>query len=403
MKTGKEFRPRAFALSQRFDYLPESDRYLSARPTPRYRFNVIGAGLNGREHLRVTLMEGRASIHGIYDNNPGSIAQARKEHAHLTGRGDLVVYDTLEAACNDPAVDGLVIATPNFSHIDMIRVAAKSGKHILLEKPMTTTIADAYEITQLAAGYPAVFQIGLQYRYKSMYSEAIHEALQRKAIGQIKLISIMEHRLPFLDKVKQWNKFSRFSGGTLVEKCCHYFDLLNLFAGARPVSVFASGSMAVNFIDFEYDGEKSDIIDNALVTVVYENGVRGSFNLCMFSPMFYEEMSVCGDEGHLKVYEVEDMLPVPRSHTHLEIRRGEYAPSRFSEPAYPAYIQDSGHNGATFFEHVNFVNNIEGLPTNTATVEEGFWSVVVGAAAEESIKTGQVVLVADLLKRNGVR
>lgn len=402
MQTGKELRPRAFALNPRFNYLPEGDRYLFARPAPRFRFNVIGVGANGQEHVRITLLEGRATIHGVYDPNPGSVELARRDYAQFTGRSDLVVYESLEAACNDPAVDGLIIATPNFSHIDVIRVAARSGKHILLEKPMATTIPDAYEITRLAKDYPAVFQIGLQYRYKSMYTEAIHEALQRKAIGEIKTISILEHRLPFLDKVKQWNKFAKFSGGTLVEKCCHYFDLLNLFAGARPVSVYATGSMAVNFLEFEYNGEKSDIIDNALVTVVYANGVRGSFNLCMFAPMFYEEIALCGDEGHLKVYEVEDMLPVPRAHTHLEIRRGEKAPSRFSEPVYPAYLQDSGHNGATFFEHINFVDNIEGRPTNTATVEEGFWSVVVGAAAEESIKTGQVVLIDELLKRHGV-
>jgi myo-inositol 2-dehydrogenase/D-chiro-inositol 1-dehydrogenase len=86
-----------------------------------------------------------------------------------------------------------------------------------------------------------------------------------------------------LDKVKQWNKFSKFSGGTLVEKCCHYFDLLNMFSQSRPVSVFATGSQAVNFLEFEYNGEKSDILDNAIVSVVYENGVRASFNLCMFA------------------------------------------------------------------------------------------------------------------------
>ena len=102
----------------------------------------------------------------------------------------------MEAACNDPAVDGLVICTPNFSHIDIVRVAAKSGKHILLEKPMATTIPDAYEIAQTAEGYSGVFQIGLQYRYKPIYVEAIHEALERRTIGDIKTITILGAPLP---------------------------------------------------------------------------------------------------------------------------------------------------------------------------------------------------------------
>jgi len=402
MKAGKEIRPRHFARHPRFNYLPDEDRYLFAIDPPKYRFNIIGAGSNGQEHMRVTVMEGRATIHGIYDPNPRSIETARQSFAQIAPGQTLIAYDSLEAACNDPQADALIISTPNFSHIEVIRTAVKSGKHIFMEKPMATTIPDAHEIVQLAKNYPAVFQIGLQYRYKAMYVEAIHEALERKSIGEIKMIGILEHRVPFLDKVKQWNKFSRFSGGTLVEKCCHYFDLLNLFAQSRPVSVFATGSMAVNFIEFEYQGEKSDIIDNAYVTVVYQNGVRASFNLCMFAPMFYEEIVLCGDEGRLKAFENEDYLPTARPQTSLEILRGESQPSRISTPCYPSHIESSGHNGATFFEHIYFVNNIEGKKTNTAKPEEGFWSVVVGAAAEESVQTGMVVQIEDLLSRYGI-
>ena len=151
---------------------------------------------------------------------------------------------------------------------------------------MATTVADAFEMVKIAETYPAVLQIGLQYRYKAMYVEAIHEVQQRQSLGDVKMISILEHRFTFLDKVNQWNKFSKYSGGTLVEKCCHYFDLLNLFAQSKPVKVFGTGSQAEAFTDFEYEGEKSDILDNAFVTVDYENGVRASINLCMFAPVY---------------------------------------------------------------------------------------------------------------------
>ena len=169
------------------------------------------------------------------------------------------------------------------------------------------------------------------------------------------------------------------------------------------MSVFATGSQAVNFIDFEYNGEKSDILDNAIVSVVYENGVRASFNLCMFAPMFYEEISICGDEGYLKAYERQDFLSIPRPHTHLEILKGEQKPTRVTSPCYPPYIEESGHNGATYFEHVILIDNLDGKETNAATVAEGFWAVVVGAAAEESVKTGKVVLIDELLERSGVK
>ena len=188
----------------------------------------------------------------------------------------------------------------------------------------------------------------------------------------------------------------------LVEKCCHYFDLMNLFAQSRPVTVFATGSMAVNFVEFEYNGQKSDILDNALVTVTYANGVRAGFNLCMFAPMFYEELVLCGDEGRLKTYENVDFLPGPTVKTGLEILCGQNRPARITTPSYPLFIAQSGHHGSTYYEHVNFVDNIEGKVTNAATAEEGFWSIVVGAAAEESVKTGAVVNIDQLLSRHNI-
>lgn len=396
-KRGKELRSSFFARHPIFAYLPDKDRYLSALDKPKYKLNVIGAGINGQEHIRITKAEGRATIHGLYDPNKLSIRMAKSFSGAKT-----VVYDTLEAAISDPEVDGLIISTPNYTHIDVVREAAKSGKHILLEKPMATTIKDAYEITQIAKNYNGVFQIGLQYRYKAIYIEAIHEALVRKSIGDIKMINILEHRIPFLDKVNQWNKFSKYSGGTLVEKCCHYWDLLNLIAHSRPVSVYATGKMAINFKEFEYDNEKSDILDSAYVIVEYENGVQASFNLCMFAPMFYEEIIICGDEGRLKAYENEDFMELARPKNHLEIMCGEKKPSKVTTPVYPKFIEESGHNGASFYEHVYFIDNIEGKKTNTATVEEGFWSIIVGAAAEESVKTGKIVYIDELLKRNGI-
>lgn len=395
----KELKVKYISRNPKFDYLPDNDRYLTDLEEPKYRFNIIGCGNMGIEHMRVTMLEGRATIHGVFDPNPKSIEQAKKQFARISPKINLIEYESLTDACNDKDVDGLIICTPNYTHIDIVREAIKSGKHIMLEKPMTTNLEDAYEVVQIAKDYKSIFQIGLQYRYKAIYEEAIHEALERKSLGDIKTISIMEHRVPFLDKVKQWNKFSKYSGGTLVEKCCHYFDLMNLFAQSKPVKVFASGSMAVNFTDFQYDGEKSDIIDNAFVTVLYDNGISANFNLCMFSPMFYEELVICGDKGRLKASENEDFLSVNRPRNHLEILSGENKPSKITTPCYPVYIEESGHGGGTYYEHVNFVDNINGVSTSMPSVEEGFWSVIVGIAAEESLKQGKTVLIEEILRK----
>ncbi len=383
--------------------IADEDRYFFRAPEADCRFNVIGCGTMGQEHLRVTLLEGRATVNGVYDPHGLSVARAQEEFTRLAPGQSLEVYETLEAACHDPAVDGLIICTPNYTHLDVLREAAASGKHILLEKPVATTVADAREIMDIAGRHPAVFQVGLQYRYKSIYVEAIHEALERHSLGDIKTISMMEHRIPFLDKVGQWNKYSRYSGGTLVEKCCHYFDLINLFAGARPASVYAQGSAAVNFREYTHAEGPSDILDNAQVSITYENDVRASFQLVMFAPMLYEEIVVCGDGGRLRAWENDQFLHGEAFLSEMEIHRGEHGPSRRCRPLYPSVIQSSGHQGATFYEHAAFMDRIEGQPSSAASAEEAFWSVVVGAAAEESVRSGEAIKVPSWLAGMGVQ
>ena len=390
-------------LGRGVEYLDPQDRSLVPTPQPRYRFTIIGGGMMGMEHIRVTLLEGRATIQGLYDPNPQSLAAAQKLFQQLRPNEALQKYNSLPEAVHDPAAEALIISTPNHTHLEVLQVALESRKPILLEKPMATTLQDAQRIVELAHNYPNLIQVGLQYRYKAIYQETIGEALERQSIGAIKTITIIEHRLPFLDKVGQWNKFSEYSGGTLVEKCCHYFDLFNLLAAAKPQVVSAVGGQAVNFRDFEYSGRSSDVIDNAFVNVEYANGTRANLNLCMFSPLFHEEIILCGDEGRIRAFEREDYLPGTKFKSGFEMYCANARPSRISVPEYPVIIQESGHSGSTFFEHVNFIENIEGHSTAAATLQEGFWSIVVGVAAEEALRSGKPVAIDQFLRANNIR
>lgn len=393
---------RAMSRDPRFEYLPEGDRHYTAPPERRHNFAVIGSGIMGQEHIRITEMEARGKITAVWDPNPRGVEAAVQNVRKFDAGRHLRVYDSLEEASSDEEIDGFIICTPNYTHLEILKSLAGSGKNILLEKPMATSLKDAAEIMKIAEDYPAVFQLGLQYRFKAPYVEAYADVLERRLLGNVKMINIAERRIPFLDKVGQWNKQSRYSGGTLVEKCCHYFDLFNLFSGSRPVRVSASGSQEVNFKDFNYNGIKSDILDNAFVIVDYENGVRACFSLCMFAPAFFEELVICGDEGMLRTWEQEDFLSNEGLKIEYELFRGEHGPSKKASPAYPKMIESSGHSGATFFEHMYFVDNIEGKKTITATAEEGFWSVVVGIAAEQAVKSGAPVIIDEMLAEAGL-
>ena len=383
-------RLRFFERAPGQQHIATDDHYLYKSDKPSHRLAIIGTGTIGQEHMRVTALLGRAKVHGMYDVDGHSMDAAEalfKTHSSEP----LVRYPDLESACLDPAVDAVMICTPNFTHFEVLQIAIKSGKPIFLEKPMATGIDDAARIVAISDNYSSFIQIGLQYRYKAQYIEAFHEVLQRKTLGEVKTISVSEYRPPFLDKVKQWNKFNEYSGGTLVEKCCHYFDLINLMAESRPVRVFASGGQAVNFLDFEQDGKRSDIDDHAYVIIEYENGIRANFTLNMFCPDFVEDMIVTGTQGRLVASEKFNFHQLRTTESKVVVELGEQGASRTTDVSYPRLIEQSGHHGATFFEHIAFLDQLENKPTDSATTLEGLWSMIVASAAQQSLQTRQAV------------
>ena len=399
----KPYKPRLrhFETKGGQQHVGEADQYLYKHDAPTHRIAIIGLGTIGKEHMRVATLLDRAKVYGIYDPQERSLDVAETEFAKISP-DKLVRYPDLDSACNDPQVDAYFICTPNYTHYEVLCTVIKTGKPIFVEKPMATTVGDAAKMVEMVNGYSSFIQIGLQYRYKRQYVEAYHEALTRKSLGDIKTISMSEHRPPFLDKVGQWNKFSELSGGTLVEKCCHYFDLINLMAESEAIRVFASGGQAITFTDFEKDGRSSDVDDHAFVIIEYKNGIRANFTLNMFCPEFEEEMIVVGDKGRLVAREKFYYHQQKPSTGTIEIELGEEGPSKISEITYPKLIEESGHHGSTFYEHQKFMDQLEGKPADCATAEQGLWAVIVGCAAQQSITTGEPVRIDDFLTENGL-
>jgi len=385
-------------VAERVAALTPENPYLASQRKPRLL--IVGAGMMGREHLRVSQLLGWADVKGIVDPDGGSLEWACSDWRLLTD-APLTIYRDLSEACLDDAVDAIVIATPNHTHRDVLHAAAESGKPLLLEKPMATTLADAMDIVNLAREYPAVIQLGMQYRFKAQYVEAL-QAVAKSTLGQVKTVAMSEYRPPFLDKVDQWNKFNRYSGGTLVEKCCHYFDLINVVAQSRPRRVYASGGRAVNFLDFEWRGELSDIDDHAMTIIDYDNGVRASFTLNMFCQELYEELVVVGERGRLVASEHASFQPDTASKAELLVEVPDHPAYRGVPVGYPDWIEASGHYGATFFEHIAFNLQLAGQAVDAATPEQALWSLIVASAAQHSIQIGREVDVGAFCEAEGL-
>ncbi len=390
-------------------FFDESDIERSARvqnwtvpdQEPQYNILIAGCGMMGREHIRVTQLLGKAAIVGLADSHQPAIDQALALFEGSSVQPE--VYESAEQALREAELDAIFVCTPNHTHYGVVQQLAEHGIPLFIEKPMATSLEDAAQLVALAQKYSSFIQIGMQYRFKSQYSEAFRQVKAQQVLGAVKTISMSEFRPPFLDKVNQWNKFNEYSGGTLVEKCCHYFDLINLMAESKPISVYATGGQAVNFLEFEFDGKTSDIHDHSFVVINYENGIRASFTLNMFTQELYEELIVGGERGRLIATESSTFKRDESSVGRIKVEVDDHEDYNFRETTYPATIERSGHHGATFFEHEAFIDQLQGKANDAATAEQGFRAMVLASAAQDSIAQEAIVNIDEYLHRHQLK
>ena len=348
------------------------------------RYGIIGAGNMGCEHIRNIALTPAAVVTAIADPFAASRAAA------VAAAGpDITAYADYRALLDDAAIDAVVIATPNHTHAAVLDDTFPTGKHILVEKPLCTTLTDCRRATTAANAHPGVVWVAMEYRYMPPVARLLEE-VRGGAVGRLRMVAIREHRYPFLHKVGDWNRFNRNTGGTMVEKCCHFFDLMRLATGARPTRIYASGGHDVNHLDERYDGEMPDIIDNAFVTVDFEDGTRALLDLCMFAEGSRDEheVAITGDTG-----KVECAMP---SSTLLH---GRCAPKslRIEHIAVPAELLAAGnHHGSTYYEHLGFQRAIRNGTPPEVTVEDGLMAVAMGLAAERSIAERRPVDLSEL-------
>ncbi len=363
------------------------------------RYGVVGTGMMGVEHIENILALDGGAVTAVADPHPASIAAARRA---VGPEADLEAFDDVVSLIDSGRCDALVIATPNHTHHDVLIPALKSGLHVLVEKPLCTTLADCREVLDLAATRPdeQVVWMGLEYRYMPPLQRVMNE-LAAGTVGDVKMVAIREHRFPFLVKVDNWNRFSKYSGGTLVEKCCHFFDLMMQSTRSRPVRVMASGGQDVNHLDEKYHGERPDILDNAYVIVDFANGSRGMLDLCMFAEASKNEREivVVGDRGKLEALDTESLVRIGRRTD--DIVSGINVVSE--EVVVDDTVKHQGlHHGSSYLEHVDFSAAIRERRPASVTLLDGMWAAAVGFAAHRSIDTGGPVLMADIAELDGL-
>ncbi len=351
--------------------------------TQPLRFAVIGTGHMGREHIRHLVVFPEARLVACADPDKGSRLTAAK-------LADAEFFDDYRTMLERTELDAVIIATPNHTHADVLDAVLDTKLHVLVEKPLCTTMRDARNIAERARRHAGVFWVGLEYRYSDPMLRFVDE-LRRGTAGRLQMLSIREHRKPFLTKIGDWNRFSRNTGGTLVEKCCHFFDLMRLITSAEPLRIYASGGQNVNHLDERYEGEAPDILDNAFVTVDFPGGVRAMLDLCMFAEatLHHEDIVAIGDRGKLQCLLPQSTLVI-----------GDRATRNVEQQAIaldPQLLKLGAHYGATLGQLSRFCSAIRNGTAAEVSADDGLRSVAMGVAAQWSIQRGQPVDFAEVM------
>jgi myo-inositol 2-dehydrogenase/D-chiro-inositol 1-dehydrogenase len=360
------------------------------------RYGIIGAGSMGREHIENIKVMGGAVVTALSDPHVPS------QEAALALAPGAKVFSDHRALLDSGLVDAVVIATPNDTHAAVLKDALATDLAVFVEKPLATTVEDLKSILSWDEKRSAMTWMGLEYRFMPPVAEAIARAQEGDA-GKIHQVSIREHREPFYPKVDNWNRFADRTGGTLVEKCCHYFNLMDIVIGEQPIRVFASGGQSVNHLDEKYDGKQANMLDNAYVVLEYANGARGMLDLCMFGEGSFDKeiLTIVGDEGKIESFLPSQVVRASRRESIGKLsgwaRGASRARGSEQKIVHNYDVKYMGHHyGASYLEHTKFRDAILNSTPAEVSLKDGVMSVVTGLAAHKSINEGRVVEIKEL-------
>ena len=360
------------------------------------RYGIIGAGSMGREHIENIKVMGGAAVTALSDPHVPS------QDAALAMAPGAKVFSDHRALLDSGLVDAVIIATPNDTHAAVLKDALATDLAVFVEKPLATTVEDLKSILSWDEKQSAMTWMGLEYRFMPPVAEAIARAQEGDA-GKIHQVSIREHREPFYPKVDNWNRFADRTGGTLVEKCCHYFNLMDIVIGEQPIRVFASGGQSVNHLDEKYDGKQANMLDNAYVVLEYANGARGMLDLCMFGEGSFDKeiLTIVGDEGKIESFLPSQVVRASRRESIGKLsgwaRGASRARGSEQKIVHNYDVKYMGHHyGASYLEHTKFRDAILNSTPAEVSLKDGVMSVVTGLAAHKSINEGRVVEIKEL-------
>ncbi len=331
----------------------------------KVRIGVIGLGWFGEMHVDTYRGVHGAEVTAVCTRRPERLAEIAQKY------GIQKTYTDYHEMLADPDIDAVSICTHAKDHLEPMLAAMKSGKHILLEKPMSNRIEDCDKIMEAAKDCKQNMMVGHICRFENDYAVA-RDAILAGRIGDI--VSIYSRR-----NVGGARAFTHLQiVSSITGDAVHDIDLMNWFVGKKAKSVYGMASFTRN------DIANPDI---GWVNIKYDGGAlavaESCWNLPDGSPFPIDtKMEIVGTKGVIYVCDPAQPLIIDDG-TKREIQETVYWPTVHGQVA-----------GALHAELQYFTDCIlEGRKPTITTLEDSREVIRICNAAEESAKTGQVVML----------
>jgi len=236
------------------------------------RIAVLGAGHWGPNLIRNFHNHQTSEVAWVVDRDPKRRELTRSRFADVR-----TAADPAEALA-DPAVDAVVVATPTVTHHQLAASALRAGKHVLVEKPIATTVADADEICALAESQGLILMVGHVFLFNAAIRR-VKDYLDAGRIGRIFYISMVRTNLGPI----------RMDVNAAWDLAAHDVAIANFWLQATPESAAAQGGSWIN----------TGIEDAVFATLWYPGGVMAQLHVSWLSPRKVRDITVVGEKGML--------------------------------------------------------------------------------------------------------
>lgn len=393
---------------------------------------IIGAGGRGIDAFGAMLtLRADARVAAIADTNAIRLAAA----AQALPPG-AACYPGGAEMCRRESLDAVIVTSPDYCHADHVITALRAGvRHVLVDKPLATTVQDCLRVEKVAAETGGHVAIGFNLRHQPLIRK-IKELIQSGLVGDLMLIENQEFYDGGRTYMARWNRRREWSGGLWIHKGCHDFDVFNWWnAQGTPTRVAAFGgnnALRPDKIPFVVDPEvpigphcrvcaygnicpdyavpdrasdlftpeaaredgywkdlclflsDKDTHDNGIAVVEYDNNVRASHTECFICNFSDRRYTIVGDRGILMASVADP--------AHLQFRPRWGADQIIEVPA----AGTGSHSGADPKMLENFLGSVHGNSPADASLHDGLRAVAIGQAAEIAWREHRLVTIEEL-------